>query len=135
MGRKRGRPFEGEESAKRRRSGSSYTAKQSGDKCHNKGLRHFSQRVCEKVRQKGNTTYNEVCLEGYWHSKTIQSAKVNLLVQHYTILSYMYIKVCGSCSWSEEYNSTIMCYSVKVADELVRELSESERKSNDNMVS
>ena len=25
-----------------------------------KGLRHFSQLVCEKVREKGRTTYNEV---------------------------------------------------------------------------
>ena len=57
--RKRGRPFEGEESSKRRRSGS-YSARQSTEKGHSKGLRHFSQRVCEKVRQKGNTTYNEV---------------------------------------------------------------------------
>ena len=37
-----------------------YSARQSGEKGHGKGLRHFSQRVCEKVRQKGNTTYNEV---------------------------------------------------------------------------
>lgn len=59
--RKRGRPFEAEESSKRRRSGS-YSARQAtSDKGHSgKGLRHFSQRVCEKVRQKGNTTYNEV---------------------------------------------------------------------------
>ena len=27
---------------------------------HSKGLRHFSQLVCEKVREKGRTTYNEV---------------------------------------------------------------------------
>lgn len=26
-----------------------------------KGLRHFSQKVCEKVKSKGVTTYNEVC--------------------------------------------------------------------------
>lgn len=32
------------------------------DKCHN-GLRHFSMKVCEKVRAKGKTTYNEVADE------------------------------------------------------------------------
>ena len=26
-----------------------------------KGLRHFSMKVCEKVQQKGTTSYNEVC--------------------------------------------------------------------------
>ncbi len=36
------------------------SVKQSADKQQGKGLRHFSQRVCEKVREKGNTTYNEV---------------------------------------------------------------------------
>ena len=61
--RKRGHTFDVEDSGnpKRRRS-TSYSARQSGEKQHNKGLRHFSQRVCEKVRQKGTTTYNEVCL-------------------------------------------------------------------------
>lgn len=28
-----------------------------------KGLRHFSMKVCEKVQQKGTTTYNEVADE------------------------------------------------------------------------
>jgi len=62
--RKRGRTFDSDESSKRRRMTNSYPAKQTGsEKGHQgKGLRHFSQRVCEKVRQKGNTTYNEVCL-------------------------------------------------------------------------
>lgn len=32
------------------------------DKC-GKGLRHFSMKVCEKVRNKGTTTYNEVADE------------------------------------------------------------------------
>lgn len=32
-----------------------------GDKS-GKGLRHFSMKVCEKVQQKGTTSYNEVCL-------------------------------------------------------------------------
>ena len=45
---------------KRRRTSASYSTRQSGEKQHNKGLRHFSQRVCEKVREKGTTTYNEV---------------------------------------------------------------------------
>lgn len=36
------------------------SAKHSVDKQQGKGLRHFSQRVCEKVREKVNTTYNEV---------------------------------------------------------------------------
>ena len=59
--RKRGRTFDFDaDSAKRRRGAQSYSSRQSGEKQHNKGLRHFSQRVCEKVREKGATTYNEV---------------------------------------------------------------------------
>ena len=58
-GKKRVRSFDFEDNPKRRRS-TPYSARQSGDKQHNKGLRHFSQRVCEKVREKGTTTYNEV---------------------------------------------------------------------------
>ena len=27
-----------------------------------RGLRHFSNRVCEKVKEKGQTNYNEVCI-------------------------------------------------------------------------
>ena len=50
---------EGVESLKRRRS-AAYKQSSGADKQQNKGLRHFSQRVCEKVRQKGTTTYNEV---------------------------------------------------------------------------
>ncbi|XP_065888999.1 transcription factor Dp-1-like [Dysidea avara] len=34
-----------------------------GDQRQNKGLRHFSWKVCEKVRQKQSTTYNEVADE------------------------------------------------------------------------
>ena len=45
-------------SVKRKRS-TNTTAKGTGEK-QNKGLRHFSQLVCEKVREKGVTTYNEV---------------------------------------------------------------------------
>lgn len=33
------------------------------DQRQNKGLRHFSWKVCEKVRQKQSTTYNEVADE------------------------------------------------------------------------
>jgi hypothetical protein len=62
--RKRGRTFDFEaNSSKRRRGAQSYSSRQSGEKQHNKGLRHFSQRVCEKVREKGATTYNEVADE------------------------------------------------------------------------
>ncbi|CAI8052341.1 hypothetical protein GBAR_LOCUS28634, partial [Geodia barretti] len=51
--RKRGRTFDFEaDSSKRRRGAQSYSSRQSGEKQHNKGLRHFSQRVCEKVREK-----------------------------------------------------------------------------------
>ena len=32
----------------------------SGEKGNNKGLRHFSLKVCQKVEEKGVTTYNEV---------------------------------------------------------------------------
>ena len=34
-----------------------------GGKQGDKGLRHFSMKVCEKVEQKGRTTYNEVADE------------------------------------------------------------------------
>ena len=57
------------DSSKRRRGAQSYSSRQSGEKQHNKGLRHFSQRVCEKVREKGATTYNEVWtvhVHEYW---------------------------------------------------------------------
>lgn len=36
--------------------------KRKRDKC-SKGLRHFSMKVCEKVKQKGATTYNQVADE------------------------------------------------------------------------
>lgn len=53
--------FDPDEGNPKRRRGASYTARMSGElKHHNKGLRHFSQRVCEKVREKQVTTYNEV---------------------------------------------------------------------------
>ena len=57
--RKRGLTFDTDVNPKRRRN-SNYSSRQSGEKQQNKGLRHFSQRVCEKVRDKGTTTYNEV---------------------------------------------------------------------------
>lgn len=61
-GRKRTRSnLDSDSHAKRRRSVTNSTAKQAGDKQQGKGLRHFSQRVCEKVREKGTTSYNEVC--------------------------------------------------------------------------
>lgn len=73
--RKRGRPFDSDESSKRRRVVNSYPSKPAGEKGHQgKGLRHFSQRVCEKVRQKGNTTYNEVSMVGAFccdHTPTV----------------------------------------------------------------
>ena len=62
-GKKRARTFDLDDNTKRRRT-TPYSARQSGEKQHNKGLRHFSQRVCEKVREKGTTTYNEVCCYG-----------------------------------------------------------------------
>ena len=34
-----------------------------GGKAGANGLRHFSMKVCEKVEQKGRTTYNEVADE------------------------------------------------------------------------
>ena len=62
-------------------------------------LRHFSQRVCEKVRQKGNTTYNEVL-----------GIAISLDLEGFSL------------PWH--------CNHLQVADELVKELSESERKSH-----
>ena len=46
----------------RRRSQVYYNKRRRVDKC-GKGLRHFSMKVCEKVRNKGTTTYNEVADE------------------------------------------------------------------------
>jgi len=48
----------GEPAAKKKRMQRTHGGKQ-GDK----GLRHFSMKVCEKVEQKGKTTYNEVADE------------------------------------------------------------------------
>ena len=48
----------GEPAAKKKRTQRTHGGKQ-GDK----GLRHFSMKVCEKVEQKGKTTYNEVADE------------------------------------------------------------------------
>ena len=44
-------------SSKRRKTPSRCGPEKSG-----KGLRHFSMKVCEKVQQKGITSYNEVTL-------------------------------------------------------------------------
>lgn len=41
---------------------SNYSKRRRADKL-GKGLRHFSMKVCEKVRQKGTTSYNEVADE------------------------------------------------------------------------
>ena len=66
-GKKRARTFDLDDNTKRRRT-TPYSARQSGEKQHSKGLRHFSQRVCEKVREKGTTTYNEVgCYSSVGH--------------------------------------------------------------------
>ena len=43
----------------KRKKNTNTSTKGTGEK-QNKGLRHFSQLVCEKVREKGVTTYNEV---------------------------------------------------------------------------
>lgn len=43
--------------SKRRKAPSRLAPEKSG-----KGLRHFSMKVCEKVQQKGITSYNEVSL-------------------------------------------------------------------------
>ena len=41
-------------------SGRRKRAKVDKDKVGSKGLRHFSMLVCQKVKEKGVTTYNEV---------------------------------------------------------------------------
>ena len=48
----------GEPAAKKKRMQRAH-----GGKAGDKGLRHFSMKVCEKVEQKGKTTYNEVADE------------------------------------------------------------------------
>lgn len=45
-----------------RKNSGYYSKRRRVDKC-GKGLRHFSMKVCEKVRKKGTTTYNEVADE------------------------------------------------------------------------
>jgi hypothetical protein len=47
---------------KRMRPGTKKAGGNFGDKS-NKGLRHFSMKVCQKVEEKGTTTYNEVADE------------------------------------------------------------------------
>ena len=46
-------------------SSQSSSKKRAADKSQsgNTGLRHFSMKVCRKVEEKGNTTYNEVADE------------------------------------------------------------------------
>ena len=46
-------------SLRKRKGGYSSSGRGGGEK-QSKGLRHFSQLVCEKVREKGITSYNEV---------------------------------------------------------------------------
>ncbi len=46
-------------SLRKRKGGYSSSSRGGGEK-QSKGLRHFSQLVCEKVREKGITSYNEV---------------------------------------------------------------------------
>ena len=90
-GRKRGRSFDFDvDSAKRRRGGPSYSSRQSGEKQHNKGLRHFSQRVCEKVREKGATTYNEVRFI-HVHVHVYNNAFMHLLYIHVHVHVYVFI--------------------------------------------
>jgi len=48
----------GEPAAKKKRMQRTH-----GGKAGDKGLRHFSMKVCEKVEQKGKPTYNEVADE------------------------------------------------------------------------
>lgn len=48
--------------AKSRKRATTPTEKKPGEKA-NKGLRHFSMKVCRKVEEKGKTTYNEVADE------------------------------------------------------------------------
>jgi len=45
------------------RKGGKGGAAEYGGRSNNKGLRHFSMKVCEKVEGKGRTTYNEVADE------------------------------------------------------------------------
>lgn len=47
----------------RRRRAKAVTTQDAAAKTANKGLRHFSMKVCEKVEAKGSTTYNEVADE------------------------------------------------------------------------
>ena len=51
-------------STSKRRKTNTGTSKRSETSTKNqKGLRHFSMKVCEKVKEKGTTTYNEVADE------------------------------------------------------------------------
>eukprot|EP00731_Ephydatia_muelleri_P030019 Em0021g542a len=90
--RKRGRNFEADDNPKRLKS-SSYSSRQSGEKQHNKGLRHFSQRVCEKVREKGTTTYNEVAddlVKELTESERKAPGSTNMPIDHKNIRRRVY---------------------------------------------
>lgn len=50
-------------SSKRRKTGDGMTKRSEVNPKNQKGLRHFSMKVCEKVKEKGTTTYNEVADE------------------------------------------------------------------------
>ena len=71
-----------------------------------KGLRHFSMKVCEKVQQKGITSYNEVSL----------NIKMHLCVLLFCIFFYFHY-----CKF--------LCSDLQVADELVQEFSEASMKN------
>ena len=91
--RKRGLSFDTDTTNPKRRRSSTYNSRQSGDKSQNKGLRHFSQRVCEKVRDKGTTTYNEVSSFVRWHCFPSISAlyleQSNIVVQVWIYITYV----------------------------------------------
>ena len=62
-----------------------------GGKQGDKGLRHFSMKVCEKVEQKGRTTYNEVADElvaefGRAQHRELPSPRARALARARTLL-------------------------------------------------
>ncbi|XP_065203321.1 transcription factor Dp-2 [Planococcus citri] len=61
-GRKRQQETSDPDFPQEKRSSVYYSKRRRVDKC-GKGLRHFSMKVCEKVKKKGTTTYNEVADE------------------------------------------------------------------------
>lgn len=69
-----------------------------------KGLRHFSMKVCEKVKKKGTTSYNEVADElvgEFTNPAHINSLTDQVFVSLYSHINYKHFENCfKTCSFN-----------------------------------